>query len=203
MASCSSPSSASSKGMIRYLASGVVMRSYYSGVRAHLLQLIETFDSMTCCCEDPSVSVSIFGVSCKVCIQCAGVLKQSCLERSRESPHCVTLHATGDHMLVLSVCTGSVMRRTDENPPRWVDTMVQSPPASTYSSLTSELCSLIPFKDYISPVRAGLVSTYLQQAVCNPSCRYDPTRVREQISETQECPGQTPHHREQVQAVDF
>eukprot|EP00957_Ditylum_brightwellii_P202748 15331593-Ditylum_brightwellii.AAC.1 len=47
---CSSPSSASSKGMVRFLTSGVVVRCYNLGVRNHVLRLVEMLESRNCSC---------------------------------------------------------------------------------------------------------------------------------------------------------
>ena len=77
----------------------------------------------------------------------------------------------------MSVCTGTVMRFTDYETPRWVDTLSGANSPSTYAALTSEFCGLIHFIDHIHPVRAGLLSTYLQQAICSPACKYDPTKT--------------------------
>ena len=78
----------------------------------------------------------------------------------------------------MSVLTGTVM--TNDGPDGegcWVDSESSQHQVATYQQLLSVFCNMIPFPEYINPVRAGLISTYLQQSVCQPSCRYYSTRV--------------------------
>ena len=49
--------------------------------------------------------------------------------------------------------------------------------STSYSSVLSELAALVPFPDYITPTRVGLVPMYINQAVCTLACIYDPTRA--------------------------
>jgi hypothetical protein len=49
----------------------------------------------------------------------------------------------------MSVCTGTVIRFTDYETPRWVDTLSGANSPTTYAALTSAFCGLIPFIDHI------------------------------------------------------
>jgi hypothetical protein len=51
---CSSPSSASSKGMVRYLASNTVIRCYNSGVNAHAVSISSMLKEHKCTCSTQS-----------------------------------------------------------------------------------------------------------------------------------------------------
>ncbi len=174
----SSPSSASSKGMIRYLASGVVMRSYKSGVRDQMISLSINMESLACTCIGGDNPVSLCGVTTLLCDSCYKTLLTSCRMESMKTPHCITLHEKTNHTtgVTISICNGAVMRRDDPNDGRWIDSESRHSSIDGYHQLLSEFANIIPFPEYINPVRAGLISTYLQQAVCRPSCRYDSTR---------------------------
>ena len=101
-----------------------------------------------------------------------------CRSKSQSTPHCVTIHSTGvDSRIVVSVCTGTVVKFDGSEDPRWIDSLNQHRTFGTYSSVVSEFVRLTPFLKYINPTRAGLTSTYISQAVCTPCCVYDPTRV--------------------------
>ena len=173
----SSPSSASSKGMIRFLASKVVIRCYYMGVRDHVLRLIQVLESRNCPCIKPVNNVHIFCRKFPVCQECLTTIRTMCIEESLKGPHCVTMHVSANGDMALSFCTGTIMRKTEEHPSMWVDNLCEQPSLMDYCSVISEAVSLMPFPQYINPIRAGLFSTYLTQAVCTPSCRYDTTRV--------------------------
>lgn len=67
---CSSPSSALSKGMIRYLAFGVVIRSYRKGVRDQMISLALKMEYASCECLCAYMTVQFFGLSIGLCESC-------------------------------------------------------------------------------------------------------------------------------------
>ena len=77
----------------------------------------------------------------------------------------------------MSVATGTVMRISEDDNPRWMDNMALSQPPRSYISAVSELTRLIQFLSHINPTRAGLLCTHMTQLVCTPDCTYDPIRV--------------------------
>jgi hypothetical protein len=46
-----------------------------------------------------------------------------------------------------------------------------------YNIITAPALQLIPFIEYINPVCAGLINTYLPQAICEPVNTYQPNMV--------------------------
>jgi hypothetical protein len=147
---CSSSSSASMKGTIRYLASGDVIRSYKAGTRAHMEEIIRYFAKLNCPCQEPMYTAHIFGIDIDMCKDCMITLKEMCYYKAIETPYCVTLHSSINELVVLSVCTGTVMRLSNESPSRWVDNMSDCDPPNSYNSILSEIARLVPFPDYIN-----------------------------------------------------
>jgi hypothetical protein len=173
---CSSPSSASPKGLIRHAVDGTVVRCYKKGVDLQLTELILDFYNMNCTCDEADVILSVAGCEIELCRSCLCRLEEICLSYSRVSPHCITLHYYAEELVTLSFCTGSLMRFSNPDN-KWVDSAsIQSKP-SDYTQILSSISLMIPFLSYISPTRAGMLSTFLSQSICTPSCRYDPCRV--------------------------
>lgn len=67
---CSSPSSASSKGLIRYVATAVVIRCYKQGVRDHMIAMARYLDTAGCQCQDSYFRVHIAGCDIEICSDC-------------------------------------------------------------------------------------------------------------------------------------
>ena len=68
---CASVSSfASSKGLIRHVASGTVCRSYQAGTKECLQDLLELLDQESCVCNESKHRVSFGGVRIKMCDDC-------------------------------------------------------------------------------------------------------------------------------------
>ena len=169
---CSAPSSASTKGTIKYLASGTTIRSYNSGVRDHLLHLFKIIDSIRCPCETKDGGITMSGKRFSCCSVCLCLVTKACTDRSKMTPHCVTISTNGS----ISFCTGTVMRY-DRTLRRWVDSNTITDGPTEYETGLSHMLRLTPFIDFINPTRAGLLPTFLQQAICNPGSTYDPRRT--------------------------
>ena len=111
----SSPSSASSKGMIRYLVPGVVIRSYMMGVRDQMMLLSSEMDSLSCQCSSTYIIIKLFGNAIGLCESCYVRLMNNYNVYSRRTPHYITLHYDPDNSnrATMSVCTGTIMRLVD------------------------------------------------------------------------------------------
>ena len=121
---CSSPSSASTKGIIKYLASGTSIRCYNSGVRSCIVSISNLFRNLACTsCKDACFIVYVFGNEIDICEECYNKLTNMCLEHSYKTPHCVTLHYNKESSITMSMCTGTAMRLTNSENGRWIDSM--------------------------------------------------------------------------------
>lgn len=80
-----------------------------------------------------------------------------------KTPHCITMHDKTNHTagVTMSVCSGAVMRTDDSSDNCWVDSESCQNAIDSYHQLLSEFTNIIPFPEYINPVMAGLISTYL------------------------------------------
>jgi hypothetical protein len=115
-----------------------------------MIRLLEVIQSMECDCCD--TTVPIFGKSVKLCASCVNTLFNNCFTQSYNTPHCVSIHKNGNNRLVMSMCTGTVMRSIKEDDVcRWVDSATEQDPPNMYSSILSEICMLIPLVKYINP----------------------------------------------------
>ncbi len=99
-------------------------------------------------------------------------ITRSCESKSKDTAHCVTIGKSGEILF----CTGTLMRYDDMSG-RWIDSNSKCDPPTQYYRGISSILMLIPFIDSINPTRAGLLSTYMQQAICTPGCTYDPKRT--------------------------
>lgn len=152
------------------------MRCHNKGVKDHTDEVISHFKEIACPCSEVCCVVLVAGSSMQMCESCKSTLMSMCATKSACAPHCLTLVRTSSNVCTISFCTGLVMRCCDFLK-RWVDTTSEAPAPNTHKSLTSPAVRLIPFLNYVSPARAGLLSECVDQAVCNPSCKYDSTRT--------------------------
>jgi hypothetical protein len=170
----SSSTSAGLKGLVRYVVSGTVCRSYNSGVGRSMVELSRLLKARNCACPVPSAkTLLIAGVRTLLCAKCLDTVIDHVHLWSSLGPHTMTLHDGGTNTITLSFATGTLMRY-DATFGKWIDTKSSCTPVGEYSLLLSPCLRLIPFHAYISPTRAGLTNTYMCQAISLPSNRYHP-----------------------------
>jgi hypothetical protein len=170
---CSSSTSASLKGIIRYTVSGTECRVFSLGVNECFRQMIGVF---TCGCKDEHVesdyiTLEIAGIEFRVCIHLWSKAVRLLRDRATTSPHVPTFDVL-QSKVVISFCTGTLMKRTngmwkDSNTIRGGVTAMD-----TIYDVVAPALQFIPFVSSIHPARASLVNVYLEQAVCYPWSSY-------------------------------
>lgn len=68
--------------------------------------------------------------------------------------------------------TGALMRLGPAG--YWMDSKSSGSLVDEFVHMLSPCAGLTPFPDYISPARLGLCNTYMTQAICMPTCDYQP-----------------------------
>lgn len=167
---CSSSSSASLKGLERYVTSpaGVCRCYYMMGIRSVLQKLCTDIPVSGCVChivdtEDLHI-VHIAGIRSNLCALCYRMLEHIIISNLSESPHSPTLHYNESGYVTLSFCSGTLMAQSHEN--MWYDSMSRSCTTQHYQRIVSPAASLVCFPQCINPVRLGLsIYTWTRQYV--------------------------------------
>ena len=102
---CSSPSSAPTKVITRYKASGATI-----GTRSHMVAIKDYFERSCCDCDKATPILMFFGVDINICERCLSDLREICYSLASNSPYHVTLHDRPDGHVVMLAATGMVMR---------------------------------------------------------------------------------------------
>jgi hypothetical protein len=176
----SSATSAALKGLVRYTVCDVVCRCYSCGVGECMCALFTMLDSKPCDCNDQSnrTVFMVAGVKITMCESCTLNIEMLVKMMSSKKPHCLTIHNPSTkwnemNVKVISFSTGTLMR-FDRNHQRWVDSKTDVDFNPTYRDVVSPAIALVPSLTYINPVRASLVNTYMNQAICLPHNNYFP-----------------------------
>lgn len=191
----STSSSASSKGLVRHTAAGVVTRRCTPQLLGHLNRLYDKMDLFSCQCYqlyDKELSdednvrfpdgvfcwVEIMGLRTQICSMCVHLIRVTHSGIRDSGPDIYLLHETSDDTLFnISFPIGTLMRKTQSG--LWIDSKHQVDDTDLkslgYGSLLSAAINIVPFLSYVAPTRAALFNIYLNQAVCSPASIYDGT----------------------------
>mmetsp|Transcript_2713 Transcript_2713/g.7224 ORF Transcript_2713/g.7224 Transcript_2713/m.7224 type:complete len:810 (+) Transcript_2713:24952-27381(+) len=177
---CSTSTSAALKGLLRYACSGTIVRSYNMGVGQSIRELRNILLGSNCACKNEVdlVSYSIAGLLIRVCRRCHSVIVRFIQQRLVVSPHSLTLSRStksGSDEYTISFCTGALMRKVHSGV--WVDSNSTIEDYGSFDTVTSPCLTILPYYQYINPIRASLLNVYMSQAICKPCCRYHPSMV--------------------------
>ena len=182
---CSSSTSASLKGIIRYAVADVHCRVWVSedshmlGTRDTIEDLITCIDVYYSSIEDDGIEeeeledsswIILADLEFLVPNQLVAEIINLQLMLSRSTPNCFSIHP-GPKGYTISFSTGTMIRRLDT---RSVDSITGYKPLNVYHTVCPSL-QFIPFLHSISPARASLTNVYLEQAVCEPYSSYIPS----------------------------
>jgi hypothetical protein len=152
LCSCSSSTFAALKGLVRYTCSGTLCRCYNMGVDVVLQTICDRLNTEQCSCSDRIHTISIAGIQHSICLSCIDVIKSILYSATLKSQHIQTLHdSTVDCHHTLSLCTGTLMRRTDKG--RWISSLEVPDEILDYASVLSPCASLVSFPANINVTR--------------------------------------------------